>query len=84
MRNTAGEEGTNSYVMYYDGPLHMNEQKQDIQLEHTYSNSVPIRDVALRICRKQWTIGTCGERGSEIPAPIARCDDDNFSSILDK
>ena len=44
------------------GPLHMDEQRQDVKLEPTYSSYVPIRDVALRICRKQWTIGKCGER----------------------
>ena len=36
-------------LMYSGGPLHMDEQRQDVQLEPTYSNSVPIRDVALRI-----------------------------------
>ena len=35
------------------GPLHMDEQRQDVQLEPTYSSFVLIRDVALRICRKQ-------------------------------
>ena len=37
----------------------------------TYSSSVLIWDVALRTCRKQWTIGRCGERGSEISMLIA-------------
>ena len=37
----------------------------------------PIRNVALRICRKQWSIGRCGERGSEISVLIARHDDDD-------
>ena len=57
--------------MYSNGTLHMDEQR----LEPTYSCSVPIRDVALRTCRKQWTIGWCGERGSEISVLIARYDD---------
>ena len=69
---TAGKLGTNSY-----GPLHIDEQRQDIRLEATYYSSVPIRDVALRICRKQWTIGKCGEGGSEISVLIARHDDDD-------
>ena len=64
MQDTAGEVGTNSWVMYSFGPLHMDEQRQDNQFEPTYSSSVPIRDVALRICRKQWTIGRFGERNS--------------------
>ena len=55
----------------------MNEQRQDVQHEPTYSSSVPIRDVALRICRKQWMIGRCGEIGSGISVLIVRQDDDN-------
>ncbi len=38
---------------------------------------MPIRDVALRTCRKQWTIGWDGERGSGISELIARRDDDD-------
>ena len=33
--------------MYSCGLLHMDEQRQDDQLEATYSSSVPIWDVAL-------------------------------------
>ena len=55
----------------------MDEQRQDIQFEPTYSSSVLIQDVALRICRKQWTIGKGGERGSGISMLIARHDDDD-------
>ena len=55
----------------------MDEQRQDVQLEPTHSSSVPIWDVALRICRKQWTIGRCGERGSGISVLIVRHDDDD-------
>ena len=57
MQDTAGEAGTSSLVMYSNGPLHMAEQKQGNQLEPTYSSSVRIRGVALRTCRKRWTIG---------------------------
>ena len=64
-RDTAGEVGSSSQVMYSCGPLHMYEQRQDVQFEPTYSSSLPIRDVALRICQKQWTIGRCGERGAK-------------------
>ena len=53
----------------------MDEQRQDVQLEPTYSSSVPIRDLALRTCRKQCIIGRCGEIGSEISMLIVRHDD---------
>ena len=56
------------------GSLHMDEQKQEDQLEPTYSRSVPIRDVTLKTCRKQLTIGRGGERGSAISVLIARRD----------
>ena len=49
--------------MYSCAPLHMDEQRLDDQLESTYNSSVPIRDVALNTCRKQWTIGRSGDRG---------------------
>ena len=43
MQDTTGE------VMYSYWPPHMAEQKQDDQLEHTYSSYVRIRDVAQKI-----------------------------------
>ena len=45
---------------------YMAEQKQDDHLEHTYSSSVRIRDVALKTCQRRWTIRRSGERGSGI------------------
>ena len=51
MQDTAGEAETSSSVIYSYGPPHMAEQKQDDQLEHTYSSSVRIRDVALKTCQ---------------------------------
>ena len=66
MRDISGEVGTSSLVMYSYGPLHMAEQRQDDQLEPTYSGSVPIEDVALKTNRKQWTIRRGDERGSGI------------------
>ena len=45
-----GEAGTSSQVMYSYGPPHMAKQKQDDQLEHTYSSYVRIQDVALKTC----------------------------------
>ena len=64
--------------MYCSGPLHMDEQRQDDLLEPTYSSSVPIRNVALRICQKQWTIEKVGKRGSGISVLMARDDDDDM------
>ena len=61
--------------MYSCGPLHIDEQRQDDQLEPTYNSSVPIRDETLRICRKQWTRG--GERGSRISVLMALHDDND-------
>ena len=66
-----------SDVRKWCGPLHMDEQRQDDQLEPTYSNSVPIRGVIPKTCRKQRTIGRCGERRSGISVLIARHDEDD-------
>ena len=67
--------------MYSCGPLHMDEQRQDEQFEPTYSISVPIRDVAQKTLRKQWTIGKGGERGSGMSVMIARQDDDDDDDL---
>ena len=64
--------------MYSCGPLHIVEQRLDDQLEPSCSSSVPIRDVALRTCRKQWMIVEFGERMSGISALMARRDDDDI------
>ena len=63
--------------MYSYGPPHRTEQKQDDQLEHTYSSSVRIRDAALKTCQRRGTIGRSGERGSGISMLAARDDDDD-------
>ena len=63
MRDTAGEVGMNS-LTYSCGPLHMDEQRQDDQLEPTYNSSVLIQDVTFRTCWKWWTIEKGGRRGS--------------------
>ena len=63
--------------MFSDGTPHMVKQKQDDQLEPTYSSSVRIRDVALKTYKKRWTIEKSGERGSGISVPMARHDDDD-------
>ena len=75
--DTVGEARTNSSVMYSYGPPHMAKQKQDDQLEHTYSCYVRIRDVALKTCRRRRTTGRSGERGSGISVRAARHDDDD-------
>ena len=62
--------------MYSCWPLHIDEQRQDVQLEPTYISSVPIQDVAQRICRKQWTIGRCSERESGISMLITWHEDE--------
>ena len=58
--------------------VHIDVQRQNDQHEHTYSSSVPIRDVALMTCQKQWRIGRGGERGSGISVLIAGHDDDEL------
>ena len=55
---------------------HMAVQKQDDQLELTYSNYVRTQDVTLKTCRRRWMIGRSGERGSGISVLAARHDDD--------
>ena len=64
--------------MYSGGPLHKDEQRQGDQLEPTYSSSLPIQDVTLKTCRKQWTIRRGGERGSGRSVLMARRDDESF------
>ena len=80
-QDTAGEARTNSSVMYSYGPPHMANQKQDDQLEHTYSSYVRIRDVTLKTGQKWLMIGRSGERGSGISVLVARHDDDNYFII---
>ena len=52
--------------------------KLDGQLEHIYSSSVPIQDVA---CRERWTIETGGERGSGRSVLAAWHHDDTYIYI---
>ena len=77
-QDTAGEARMNSSVMYSYGPPHMAKQKQEDQLEHTYSSYVRIQDLGLKTCQKRWTIGRSGERGSGISVLAARHDDDDI------
>ena len=64
--------------MYSYGPPHMAKQKQDDQLEPTYSSYVKTQDVTLKTCRRRWMIGRSGERGSGISVLAARHDDDDY------
>ena len=68
--------------MYSCGPQHMANQKQDDQLEHSYSNYVMIRDVILKTCRRWLMIGRRGERGSGISVLAARHDDNDDDDIM--
>ena len=70
--------------MYTCGLLHMDEQRQDDQLEPTISSSVLIRDVALKTSRNQWKMGRGGERKSGISVLMASKDDDDEMSFLFK
>ena len=63
--------------MYSYGPPHMAKQKQDDQLELTYSSYVRTQDVTLKTCQRRWMIGRNGERGSGISVLAPRHDDDD-------
>ena len=52
-------------------------QKQDDQLERTFSSYVRIQDVVLKTYLGRWTIGRSGERESGISVLPARYDDDD-------
>ena len=57
-------------------------QKQDDQLELTYSNYVRTQDVTLKTCRRRLMIGRSGERVSAISVLAARHDDDDDNPKL--
>ena len=52
-------------------------QKQDDQLERTFSSYVRIQVIVLKTYLGRWTIGRSGERGSGISVLPARYDDDD-------
>ena len=81
MRDTAGELGTNSQVTYSRGPPHMDEQKQDDQLEHIYNSAMPRQEIALKSNWKQWTIEKGGGRGSGRSVLMSRHDDDEARTV---
>ena len=59
-------------------------QKQDDQLERTFSSYVRIQDVVLKTYLGRWTIGRSGERGSGISVLPARDDDDDDDDEMSK
>ena len=67
--------------MYSYGSPHMAAQKQDDQLERTFSSYVRIQAVVLKTYLGRWTIGRSGERGSGISVLPARYDDDDIYPI---
>ena len=67
--------------VYVYGPPHMAKQKQDDQLELTYSSYMRTQDVTLKTCQRRWMIGRSGERGSGISVPVAQHDDDDDDDI---
>ena len=46
---------------------HMAEQKQDDQLEHTYSSYMRIQDVTLKTNQRRWTMGEVAREGQGYP-----------------
>ena len=58
-------------------------QKQDDQLERTFSSYVRIQVVVRKTYLGRWTIGRSGERGSGISVLPARYDDDDDDSKPD-
>ena len=72
----------NSIEMYSYGSPHMASQKQDDQLERTFSSYVRIQVVVLKTCLGRWTIGRSGERGSGMSVLPARYDDDDDDDLL--
>ena len=82
MRDTAGEVGmTHKWCTPVD-PFTWT--SQDHQLEPTYISSMPIRDANLKTCRKQFTIGRGGKRGSKISVLMALRDDNGELFFLQK
>ena len=55
----------------------MAKQKQDDQLEPTYSSYVRTQDVTLKTCQRRSLIGRSGEKVSEISVLAVRHDDDD-------
>ena len=63
--------------MYSYEPPHMAKQKEDDQLELTYSSYARTQDETLKTCQRRWIIGRSSERGSGISVLAAQHDDDD-------
>ena len=77
MQDTPGEVRTNSKAIYSSGPLHMDEQRLDEQLEPIYHSFVLIQDLARKNCRERWTLETGDENVSEKFVLSTQYDDDD-------
>ena len=82
MLKTAGEVRTNSKALYSSGPLHMDEQRLEDQLEPIHISSMPIQDVAWKTSQERWTIETGGERVLRRSLLPTRHDDANLLFII--
>ena len=71
----------NSYVIYYCGPLLIDEQMWDDQQEPICKRSEPIQDVALKICREPWTTGKGGRKEPDRSVLATQYDDDDDDDI---
>ena len=76
MWDTTEDVEKNSKARYSCGPLHMDEQRQDDQLEPIYNCSVPMQDIAFRTYRELWTIEKGGWKGSRRSVLTVLHDDD--------
>ena len=63
-------------------PLHMDEQRQDVQLEPKYNSSVPIHDVVWKTYRERRTIETGGRSVSGKSVLVDDDDDDDFYNLF--
>ena len=71
-------------VTYSCGPLHMDEQRHDDQLEPTYNRSVPIQDISLKTFRERWTIEKGGGKRFGRSSPEAQHNDDDDDDMTVK
>ena len=74
MRDTAGEAGTNSLVMFFHGPLHMVVPVLTNQQKLNYNTFVRTQDV-VKTCRKRWMIGLKGKNELKKSVLAARHED---------
>ena len=68
MRDTAREVRTNSSAMYFGGPLHMDKQRLNDQLEPINNSSVLTQYLIWTTCREWWTSGEKGPGKSVLAA----------------